>query len=273
MRASPSVWCCREVGGRGTDAPQIRASSGRPPATPAGECSPAAPWVTPSDLAAHAVRRCCQGDVGARAKPLGKDGQEPRSGRSRRAPPPSPSWPALHGTCARARQKPAPGSQWGWGRRGTRGGRRRAPPRRWLGRCRTRRTSRPRRRRQAEVFLLRRRASECQRAEGHNVRERDLWPRAPGRPGRASPREATSARAAPGSAASEPQVCPSTYPPFLDMFRSSCHGRLGVPRATRATRWPPPRRRRPARPAAAPSPGPSSPGPEAPKQCKDPSLP
>ena len=64
MRASPSVWCCREVGGRGTDAPQIRASSGRPPATPAGECSPAAPWVTPSDLAAHAVRRCCQGNVG-----------------------------------------------------------------------------------------------------------------------------------------------------------------------------------------------------------------
>ena len=34
--------------------------AGRPPATPAGECFPAAPWVTPSDLAAHAVRRCCQ---------------------------------------------------------------------------------------------------------------------------------------------------------------------------------------------------------------------
>ena len=85
--------------------------------------------------------------------------------------------------------------------------------------------------------------------------------------------QATSARGARGSAASEPQVCPSTYPPFLDLFRSSCHGRLGVPRATRATRWPPPRRRRPARPAAAPSPGPSSPGPEAPKQCKHPSLP
>ena len=100
-----------------------------------------------------------------------------------------------------------------------------------------------------------------------------LCPRAPGRPGRASPREATSARGARGSAASEPQVCPSSYPPFLDMFRSSCHGRLGVPCATRATRWPPPRRRRPARPAAAPSPGPSSPGPEAPKQCKHPSLP
>ena len=59
----------------------------------------------------------------------------------------------------------------------------------------------------------------------------------------------------------------------MDMFRSSWHGRLGVPSATRATRWPPPRRRRPARPAAAPSPGPSSPGPEAPKQCKHPSLP
>ena len=38
--------------------------AGRPPATPAGECSPAAPWVTPSDLAAHAVGRCCQGNVG-----------------------------------------------------------------------------------------------------------------------------------------------------------------------------------------------------------------
>ena len=122
-------------------------------------------------------------------------------------------------------------------------------------------------------FLLRRRASERQRAEGHCVSLHPLEPRAPGRPGRASPREATSARGARGSAASEPQVCPSTYPPFLDMFRSSWHGRLGVPGATRATRWPPPRRRRPARPAAAPSPGPSSPGPEAPKQCKHPSLP
>ena len=29
----------------------------------AGECSPAAPWVTSSDLAAHAVRHCCQGSV------------------------------------------------------------------------------------------------------------------------------------------------------------------------------------------------------------------
>ena len=37
--------------------------AGRPPATPAGECSPAAPWVTLSDLAAHAVRRCCQGGL------------------------------------------------------------------------------------------------------------------------------------------------------------------------------------------------------------------
>ena len=37
-------------------------SSSRKTATPAGECSPAAPWVIPSDLAAHAVRRCCQGE-------------------------------------------------------------------------------------------------------------------------------------------------------------------------------------------------------------------
>ena len=48
----------------GVDAPQIRASSGKTVDTPAEECSPAAPWVTPSDLAAHAVRRCCQGNVG-----------------------------------------------------------------------------------------------------------------------------------------------------------------------------------------------------------------
>ena len=41
-----------------------RASSGKTVDTPAEECSPAAPWVTPSDLAAHAVRRCCQGNVG-----------------------------------------------------------------------------------------------------------------------------------------------------------------------------------------------------------------
>ena len=124
-----------------------------------------------------------------------------------------------------------------------------------------------------KFFLLRTRTSERQRAEGQNVRERDLWPRAPGRPERASPREATSAPGAGGSAASEPQVCPSNYPPSWTCSCPTSPGRLGVPRATRATRWPPPRRRRPARPAAAPSPGPSSPGPEAPKQCKHVSLP
>ena len=124
-----------------------------------------------------------------------------------------------------------------------------------------------------KFFLLRTRTSERQRAEGQNVRERDLWPRAPGRPERASPREATSAPGAGGSAASEPQVCPSTSPPSWTCSCPTSPGRLGVPRATRATRWPPPRRRRPARPAAAPSPGPSSPGPEAPKQCKHVSLP
>ena len=80
-------------------------------------------------------------------------------------------------------------------------------------------------------------------------------------------------RGAPRSAASEPQVCPTTYPPSWTCSCPTSPGRLGVPRATRATRWPPPRRRRPARPAAAPSPGPSSPGPEAPKQCKHVSLP
>ena len=124
-----------------------------------------------------------------------------------------------------------------------------------------------------KFFLLRTRTSERQRAEGQNVRERDLWPRAPGRPERASPREATSAPGAGGSAASEPQVCPSNYPTSWTCSCPTSPGRLGVPRATRATRWPPPRRRRPARPAAAPSPGPSSPGPEAPKQCKHVSLP
>ena len=110
-----------------------------------------------------------------------------------------------------------------------------------------------------KFFLLRTRTSERQRAEGHCVSLHPLWPRAPGRPERASPREATSAPGAGGSAASEPQVCPSTYPPSWTCSCPTSPGRLGVPRATRATRWPPPRRRRPARPAAAPSPGPSSP--------------
>ena len=64
MRASPSGWSCREGGGRGWMHLKYERVAGRPPATPAGECSPAAPWVTPSDLAAHAVRRCCQGNVG-----------------------------------------------------------------------------------------------------------------------------------------------------------------------------------------------------------------
>jgi len=57
VRTSASGWGCREGGG-------LRASSGKTVDTPAEECSPAAPWVTPSDLAAHAVRRCCQGNVG-----------------------------------------------------------------------------------------------------------------------------------------------------------------------------------------------------------------
>ena len=82
-----------------------------------------------------------------------------------------------------------------------------------------------------KFFLLRTRTSERQRAEGQNVRERDLWPRAPGRPERASPREATSARGARGRAASEPQVCPSTYPPSRTCSGPSCHGPTrGTPR-------------------------------------------
>ena len=63
VRTSPSGWSCREGGGRGWMHLK-RASSGKTVDTPAEECSPAAPWVTPSDLAAHAVRRCCQGNVG-----------------------------------------------------------------------------------------------------------------------------------------------------------------------------------------------------------------
>jgi len=35
----------------------------------AGECAPAAPWATPSDLAAHAVGRCCQGVYHRRIHP------------------------------------------------------------------------------------------------------------------------------------------------------------------------------------------------------------
>jgi hypothetical protein len=86
-------------------------------------------------------------------------------------------------------------------------------------------------------------------------------------------------RRAPGEHRGAPRPSPRSaqvtihYPPSWTCSCPTSPGRLGVPRATRATRWPPPRRRRPARPAAAPSPGPSSPGPEAPKQCKHVSLP
>ena len=52
----------REGGGRGMDAPQIRASREDRPLS-GGRVLPAAPWVTSSDLAAHAVRHCCQGSV------------------------------------------------------------------------------------------------------------------------------------------------------------------------------------------------------------------
>ena len=104
MRASPSVWCCREVGGRGTDAPQIRASSGRPPATPAGECSPAAPWVTPSDLAAHAVRRCCQRGLSPPYPPhTGRRGARRAEAREAAFAPAGRLYPSQHGVprCSR----------------------------------------------------------------------------------------------------------------------------------------------------------------------------
>ena len=63
MRTSPRRWAAGKVVG-GAWMHLKQASSGKTVDTPAEECSPAAPWVTPSDLAAHAVRRCCQGNVG-----------------------------------------------------------------------------------------------------------------------------------------------------------------------------------------------------------------
>ena len=59
---SSSGRSCREGGGRGMDAPQIRASREDRPLS-GGRVLPAAPWVTSSDLAAHTARRCCQGGV------------------------------------------------------------------------------------------------------------------------------------------------------------------------------------------------------------------
>ena len=81
MRTSPSGWGCREGGGRAWMHLKYERVAERPPATPAEECFPAAPWVTPSDLAAHAVRRCCcQGMLGA-CKAAGK--RRPGSSRAK----------------------------------------------------------------------------------------------------------------------------------------------------------------------------------------------
>ena len=105
MRTSPSGWSCREGGGRGMDAPQIyERVAGRPPATPAGECSPAAPWVTPSDLAAHAVRRCCQRGLSPPYPPhTGRRGARRAEAREAAFAPAGRLYPSQHGVprCSR----------------------------------------------------------------------------------------------------------------------------------------------------------------------------
>ena len=78
-------------------------------------------------------------------------------------------------------------------------------------------------------------------------------------------------RRAPGEHGGAPRPSPrSAQVPIHHFWTCSGQAAMADSGVPPATRWPPPRRRRPARPAAAPSPGPSSPGPEAPKQCKHP---
>ena len=96
MRTSPSGGC-REGGG-------LRARSGKTVDTPAEECSPAAPWVTPSDLAAHAVRRCCQRGLSPPYPPhTGRRGARRAEAREAAFAPAGRLYPSQHGVprCSR----------------------------------------------------------------------------------------------------------------------------------------------------------------------------
>ena len=104
MRTSPSGWGCREGGGRAWMHLKYERVAERPPATPAEECSPAAPWVTPSDLAAHAVRRCCQRGLSPPYPPhTGRRGARRAEAREAAFAPVGRLYPSQHGVprCSR----------------------------------------------------------------------------------------------------------------------------------------------------------------------------
>ena len=78
--------------------------AGISPAAPAGECSPAAPWATPSDLAAHAVRRCCQRGLSPPYPPhTGRRGARRAEAREAAFAPAGRLYPSQHGVprCSR----------------------------------------------------------------------------------------------------------------------------------------------------------------------------
>ena len=78
--------------------------AGISPAAPAGDCSPAAPWVTPSDLAAHAVRRCCQRGLSPPYPPhTGRRGARRTEAREAAFAPAGRLYPSQHGVprCSR----------------------------------------------------------------------------------------------------------------------------------------------------------------------------
>ena len=78
--------------------------AGISPAAPAGECPPAAPWATPSDLAAHAVRRCCQRGLSPPYSPhTGRRGARRAEAREAAFAPVGRLYPSQHGVprCSR----------------------------------------------------------------------------------------------------------------------------------------------------------------------------
>ena len=96
--------CIRDRHKRGAAHLKLERVAGISPAAPAGECSPAAPWVTPSDLAAHAVRRCCQRGLSPPYPPhTGRRGARRAEAREAAFAPAGRLYPSQHGVprCSR----------------------------------------------------------------------------------------------------------------------------------------------------------------------------
>ena len=104
MRAVRAAGAAGKAAQGGAAHLKLERVAGISPAAPAGECSPAAPWVTPSDLAAHAVRRCCQRGLSPPYPPhTGRRGARRAEAREAAFAPAGRLYPSQHGVprCSR----------------------------------------------------------------------------------------------------------------------------------------------------------------------------